>query len=552
MYGEFYSFCHFGYWLKLRVTIEKLKFTIMNINWAEVIGLLIAGIFIGCTVGWLWARGRHAASLHAVQDDAREQLDDLRQEYMVHKATTAEQLQGLRHEVDRLQGEIKRLQEMNDGKTGEIDGLKVELATAKAGLQAANESGQTKSEEIKAIKAELSGVRQELQNSGQELARAEAGNTSLEDKLQVQVKEMEALNQKFSIEFENVANRILEAKSEKFTTLNKTNLETILQPLGKTITEFKDQVTKVYDAESKERFSLGIKVKELADLNQQLSQDAKNLTKALKSEAKTQGRWGEVLLESILEKSGLRKGEEYFMEYQLFDVDGKPLVNEARGTKMRPDALVKYPDDRHVIIDSKVSINAFVRFTESEDTIQQQVELAAHVQAIKNHIQDLQSKAYDDYDKTLDFVMMFIPSEAAYIAALQADPNLWFFAFERRILLVGPSNLIISLKLIVDLWKREYQNRNAQAIAVRGALLYEKLAGFVSSLQSVGGALDLARTNYDKAFGQLSTGKGNLVFQATMLKKLGVKTKSDLPPTLVSGALAEDERDDETEEQISA
>ena len=171
---------------------------------------------------------------------------------------------------------------------------------------------------------------------------------------------------------------------------------------------------------------------------------------------------------------------------------------------------------------------------------------------LKNHIQDLQSKAYDDYDKTLDFVMMFIPSEAAYIAALQADPNLWFFAFERRILLVGPSNLIISLKLIVDLWKREYQNRNAQAIAVRGALLYEKLAGFVSSLQSVGVALDSARTNYDKAFGQLSTGKGNLVFQATMLKKLGVKTKSDLPATLVSEAQAEDEQDDETEEQISA
>jgi DNA recombination protein RmuC len=534
------------------VAFEKIKFIIMEITWMEVVGLLVAGIFIGCAIGWLWAKGRHGASLHAAQDEARKQFDGLQQEYMVYKATVAGEVQGLHQETSRLQGEIKGLQEINVSKAGEIDGLRVEVATATAGLQAANDSGLAKNEEIKAVKAELAGVRQELEVSGRQLARAEAENRSLEDKLKVQLKEMEGLNQKFSTEFENVANRILDAKSEKFTALNKTNLQTILEPLGKTITEFKEQVNKVYDTESKERFSLGAKVKELADLNQQLSQDAKNLTRALKSDAKTQGRWGEVLLESILEKSGLGKGVEYFMEYQLFDVDGKPLVNELRGTKMRPDALVKYPDDRHVIIDSKVSINAFVRFTESEDTIQQQVELAAHVQAIKNHIQDLQSKAYDDYDKTLDFVMMFIPSEAAYIAALQADPNLWFFAFERRILLVGPSNLIISLKLIVDLWKREYQNRNAQAIADRGALLYQKFVGFVSSLQSVGGALDSARTHYDRAFGQLSTGNGNLVFQATMLKKLGVKTKSDLPPTLVSGARAEDERDDETEGQISA
>lgn len=516
--------------------------------WPAMIGFIIAGTFIGCAIGWLWSKARFSARLHAAQDDARKELDGLRQEYMIYKATTVEQLQNLRNGTDRLAGEIKTLEDAAGTKNEEVDLLKGELAAAKAGLRAANENGQSKGEEIKTIKGELSGVRQELQVSGQQLARAEAENRSLEEKLQVQIQEIEKLNQRFSIEFENVANRILEAKSEKFTQLNKTSLETILGPLGTSIAEFKEQVNKAYDAESKERFSLGAKVKELADLNQQLSQDAKNLTRALKGEAKTQGRWGEVILESILEKSGLRKGEEYFMEYQLYDADGKPLRNEAKGTKMRPDAIVKYPDDRHVIIDAKVSLNAFVRFTESEDGIQQQIELAAHVQAIKNHIQDLQGKAYDDYHKTLDFVMMFIPSEAAYIAALQGDPNLWHFAFDYRILLISPSNLIISLKLIVDLWKREYQNQNAQVIADRGAKLYDKFVGFIGNLQGVGSALDSARNNYEDAFKQLSTGRDNLVLQATKLKNLGVKAKTELPAALVIAALVEDGEAEEPSE----
>ncbi|HTJ13891.1 MAG TPA: DNA recombination protein RmuC [Dinghuibacter sp.] len=408
----------------------------------------------------------------------------------------------------------------------------IELATANAARGAANEALLEKNQEIKTLKDELSGERQRVQRSEQQLARAEAENRALEKSLKTQAMELERLNQRFITEFENVANKILDSKTDKFTQLNKINMTAILEPLGKTITEFREQI----NTESKQRFSLGEKVKELADLNQQLSKDAQNLARALKTESKTQGRWGEVVLESILEKSGLRKDEEYFMESQLYGPDGQPLRNEARGTKLRPDAIIKYPDDRHVIIDAKVSINAFVRATEAVEPVLQQAELAEHVRSVKEHIQELENRAYDDYHKTLDFVMMFIPSEAAYIAALQVEPDLWNFAYGRRILLTSPSSLIISLKLIVDLWKREYQNLNARAIAERGSKLYDKFVGFVTNLQGVGLALDNARSSYDEAYKQLNTGRDNLVLQATKLKALGVKTKRELPDSLANSA----------------
>ncbi len=360
-----------------------------------------------------------------------------------------------------------------------------------------------------------------------------ANRNALEEKLKNNKAEVEDLNKKFSTEFENVANRIFENKSQRFTELNKENMKGILEPLGKNIESFKKQVDDVYNAESKERFSLGERVKELTELNQTITQETRNLTKALKGESKTQGRWGEVILETILEKSGLRKAEEYFMEYQLFDENGNALRSEVKGKKMRPDAMVMYPDNRHIIIDSKVSLNAFVRYIESEDKEQQKIELLSHIDAIKDHINELSKKAYDDYDKTLDFVMMFVPNEPAYITAVQADPDLWNYAYDKRILLISPTNLIASLKLMVDLWKREYQNKNANAIAERGAKLYDKLVGFIENLNEVGKQIGKANDTYLEAFKQLSTGKDNLISHATKLKLLGLKNKKELPVGIV-------------------
>jgi len=409
-----------------------------------------------------------------------------------------------------------------------------EIKVAKAGV---DKELQTTS--VKLCKAEelLENKSIEFNKTNQELATFIANNTALEDKLRKQEKEMEELGKKFNREFENIANKILEEKTNKFTTTNKTNMETLLKPLGENLVSFKKQIDEVYNKEAKERFSLGEKVKELAELNKIISKEASDLTKALKGEAKTQGRWGEMILESILEKSGLRKDEEYFMEHQLLDEEGKPLKSDAEGKKMRPDAVIKYPDNRSVIIDSKVSLNAFTRLLATSDVDEQKKELASHVAAIKNHIISLSTKGYDDYDKALDFVMMFIPSEPAYIAAMQGDPDLWNFAYDKRILLMNPTNLITSLKLIVDLWKREYQNQNAIAIASRGAKLYDKFVGFVTNMEGIGDYLKKAEVKYDDAFKQLSTGNDNLVLQAIKLKELGLKTKKEITKELENNAL---------------
>lgn len=424
------------------------------------------------------------------------------------------------------------LQKINDAHWQKQIAVDRELSNALAHLEAATQTIKDKTQEIEDFKKQALVLHENANRINQELATEIAMNASLTERVEQQKQETEQLGKKFNTEFENIANRLLDIKTQKFTELNNSNMKSILEPLGKNIDDFKKQVDEAYKTEGNQRFSLGEKVKELAELNRVISQEARNLTNALKGEAKTQGRWGEMILESILEKSGLVKNREYFMEYELKGEDGKALKSNGEGKKMRPDAVIKYPDNRNVIIDSKVSLNAFSRYVEATDVDQQKAELHSHVTAVKNHIISLSSKGYDDYDKALDFVMMFIPSEPAYAAVLQGDPDIWNFAYDKRILMLSPTNLITSLKLIVDLWKREYQNQNAIEIAQRGAKLYDKFVGFVSNLEAVGEQLEKAQGKYDEAYRQLSTGNDNLVLQATRLKSLGLKTKKELPKSL--------------------
>jgi DNA recombination protein RmuC len=497
---------------------------------------IIAGVVIGILLGWLLGAAKSNKANQAEKEQAAQKHNTLELEFANFRASKTEELKTSIENGRTLQIELKTLNEALQKQAAEILQLHKDFNISNAKLNAANESATAKIEEMEGLKQEISTLKSTSNKDKQDLATAVARNEALNEKLETQMKEMEAMGKKFNTEFENIANKILETKSEKFTELNKTNLKDILEPLGKNIDEFKKTVNETYDKEAKERFSLGEKVKELAQLNKVISEEAHNLTKALKGESKTQGRWGEMILETILEKSGLRRDEEYFMEYELLDENGVALKSDAEGKKMRPDAVIKYPDNRNVIIDSKVSLNAYTRYSDATDAEIRKSELQAHVTAVKNHIIALSTKGYDDYNKALDFVMLFIPSESAYVAAVQGDPDIWNFAYEKRILLLNPTNLITSLKLIVDLWKREYQNRNAQEIADRGAKLYDKFVGFVANLNDVGKHIEKAKDAYNDSYKQLYTGNDNLVIQATKLKNMGIKNKKELTKELVSNS----------------
>ena len=549
---------------------SKVEYIIFyNKNFMESIQLIIGlgiGIVLGGIISWLLAKQKSTGVISEKDfNSLKAELESVKTKL----ATETEKASHLDADLGKANNSVEEKEALIRSNTSEIATLKANFKSAEKNEELSLSKLQETEEELDKQKNILSEAKSDFSrldakylslvselkssrededklvekletmtnqfNSANEvLATFKAENTSLNDKLATQKKEIEELGIKFNTEFTNIANKILEEKTEKFTNVNKQSLETILKPLGDNIDKFKKQVEDAYSLEAKERFSLEEQVKKMAELNKVISNEAKNLTQALKGEAKTQGNWGEMILESILEKSGLRKDEEYFMEHQLLDEDGKPLRSDSENKKMRPDAVIKYPDNRNVIIDSKVSLNAFSRYLSASSKEDQEKELQMHVSAIKNHIVSLSTKGYDDYDKALDFVMMFIPSEPAYIAAMQGDSNLWNYAYDKRILLMNPTNLITSLKLIVDLWKREYQNQNAIEIASRGAKLYDKFVGFVSNLEGVGDYLNKAHGKYSEAYKQLTTGNDNLVLQATKLKDLGLKTKKELPKELQS------------------
>lgn len=370
----------------------------------------------------------------------------------------------------------------------------------------------------------------ERQQLEQELEKKHQDNQAklLQEKLQFQDSEMEKMGKRFYQEFELLSNRILEEKSKKFTFQNQENMTRILQPLSKDLEAFRKQVQDTYTQEAKERFSLENRVRELAQLNQKISQEAQNLTNALKGNSKLRGNWGEAILETILQNSGLEKNRHYSIQEFLRDKAGNPLLG-MDGKKMQPDVIIHYPDDKKVIIDSKVSLLAYEQYCGEDKEADQQSMLNQHVKAIKTHIDQLASKQYEAYAQALDFVIMFVPLEAAYMVAVQADERLWEYAYKKRVLLISSSNLIAALKLIKDLWIRDDQTKNALEIAERGGRMFDKFASFLKNLEEIGRHLDRSQESYQTALKQLKTGKGNLVSQAEKLKNLGINARNQLP-----------------------
>lgn len=327
--------------------------------------------------------------------------------------------------------------------------------------------------------------------------------------------------QRIKTTFENIAHQVLEQKSEKFSKENTTQIKSILEPLEKDISEFKKRIEESNIRQAQDKTSLSSELKQLMQLNQQLSAEANNLTKALKGEKnnKMQGDWGEMILETILSNSGLESGVHYFTQ--------EVSKNDA-GSTIRPDVIVRYPDGSEVIIDSKVSLVAYSRFVSAESEEVREKALAEHIDSIKRHVTQLADKRYESRERSLDFVMMFMPIEPAYMLAMGSDNTLWQYAYSRKVLLVSPTHLITALKLVYDLWTRDAQTKNTIAIADQGAKMYDKFVGFVEDLKKVGASIEKSNSAYNDAMSKLRDGNGNLIRQSEQLLAYGVKAKKQL------------------------
>lgn len=358
-------------------------------------------------------------------------------------------------------------------------------------------------------------------------------NSRLNERIRFGEEEKQRLAEESELRFKNLANQIFTDNSRTFKEQHETRLSEILTPLKENIEQFKKTVSDSYSTEARERFSLQEKIKELMELNMSIGREAKELAVALRGNSKTQGDWGEMILENILEKSGLVRGREFTVQ-QTVDDEGRTL-RDAEGRHLRPDVVINYPDGRCVVIDSKVSLSAYVGWVNCDDNEERTVLGKQHIASVRAHIRELAQKDYQSYvggGKT-DFVMMFIPNEGAYITAMQLDDTLWQQAYEQRVLIVSPTHLISALKLVEQLWQHDRMAHNVLDIATAGGNMYDKFVGFIDDMLRIEKAITSTREAYDKALNKLTEGKGNLVSRAEKLKKMGAKVSKSLPSAIV-------------------
>ena len=470
---------------------------------------------LGALIAWLIVQIRSQRRQHLLEQQLAERTQQYRFARQAQE-TAEEALADSRRHIQDLQIELQELGNRFAAAERQIAYLQEREA----------EAGRLKQDY-----ADLQQAAQTLQVNNERLhTRLEQERLAADEKLKLLTEARQSLGE----QFQNIANTILEEKSRRFTEQNRDQLNQILTPLNERIHGFGELVQQTYEKESRQRLTLENELKRLQTLNTQLHSDAKALTDALTgTQNKTQGNWGEMILESVLEHSGLQKGREYTVQAASVRQE-----EDGRTRRLQPDVLVHLPEGKQIVIDSKVSLTAYVRHTQAVDAETAERELAAHIASIRAHVRNLSQKDYTDLEgvNTLDFVFMFVPVEPAYLLALQHDAGLFQECFDKRIMLAGPSTLLATLRTVANLWRNEQQNQNALAIAEEGGRLYDKFVGFVQTLESVGKNMTQAQSQFQAACKQLSQGKGNLVSRAEKLRALGVKAGKRLDKNLVENS----------------
>ena len=376
-------------------------------------------------------------------------------------------------------------------------------------------------DQLNEAKDQLSSEKEQLEKLKEEKIRLEEQNRYLQKENAEKIEEIKNIQERLTTEFENIAGKIITQKSKELTEQQHEKLSNILEPLKNNLDTFQKKVSETYENELRDNLSLKAEVKKLHELNSKISTEAENLTKALKGDVKKMGNWGEVILERILEDSGLTKGREYQREVADTNEEGKSI---------RPDVVIYLPEDKHIIIDSKLSLVDYERYVSSDDDEKRKLHLKKHVESMRRHIKGLFEKNYSTAKKlnSPDFVLMFLPLESSFAAAIEGDAQLFNFAWEHKIVPVSPSTLLATLKIIASIWKQEKQTRNAQEIALQGGRLYDKLVGLLEDINKIGDSINTLQTNYSNAVNKLSTGKGNLISRVENIRKLGIKNSKSI------------------------
>ncbi len=431
--------------------------------------------------------------------------------------------------VGWLLATVLKKQKGDDPAQAELLQVKGALETAHTKLMVEEEKGKVTVQQVEELKVALEKERQQALGLSNDLASRNAMLANYREKLDNQAKDIESLNEKLTEQFKNLANKILDEKSEKFTAQNKENIHTILAPLNEKLKDFEKKVEDTYVKGVKDRTDLQAEIKKLHDLNAKISEDATNLTKALKGDVKKQGNWGEVVLERILESSGLEKDREYKIQVSF---------NREDGGRYQPDVVVYLPDNKNVVIDSKVSLVAYESYVNALEQEDQQRFMKEHVRSIKAHIKELADKQYFNLEglNTPEYVLMFLPIEASFGLAVKEDAELFNYAWSNKIVVVSPSTLTATLMTISSIWRQENQTRNAIEIAKKGGGLYDKFEGLVRDLLDLGNKLKGTQKAYESSMNKLVEGKGNLVNRVEELKKLGANASKALPDKLIERA----------------